>query len=256
MPVFSLKKFLESPDQGEKEVEINVPEEVFTKILLMLDGGSLHRARQVSREWNSFIEEQVLGSVEGRREMERTLQRQWRAGVPGKMELTIGDLVELKVLSLSDEVAIIGSESKVRVFSTRDGAEMMEFSCLKSPDSEDFLTKDALLTKDVLLVVGIDEDYNCHEVLAWNIDSRKKIFYMRFYTGYVLDQYNNQVMVGGDTRLEIEGGKDIKTIQAPLPGKDYVLAFSHPYYLTGYLAPITLWKVDGTAEMEISVPAG
>ena len=79
MPIFSVKKIVEDPDhkdQKEKEVEIYVPNEVFIKILFMLDGGSLHTARQVSKDWNSIIETQVLGTVEGRREMERTLQYQ------------------------------------------------------------------------------------------------------------------------------------------------------------------------------------
>ena len=93
MPIFTVKKILEDPDLGEEEkqvvVEMNVPNEIFSKILLMLDGRSLHSARQVCQEWNSAIKGEVLGTVEGRREMERTLQHQWRLGAPGKMEVTI-----------------------------------------------------------------------------------------------------------------------------------------------------------------------
>ena len=68
------------PDQKEQEEmkKIQIPNEIFTKILMKLDGRSLHTARQVSKEWNSVIEAQVLGTVEGRRQMERTLQLQWR----------------------------------------------------------------------------------------------------------------------------------------------------------------------------------
>ena len=79
MPVFSVMKILEGPDQGEEGetfVEINVPNEIFSKILVMLDGRSLHTARQVCRDWNIAVKEQVLGTVGGRREMERTLQHQ------------------------------------------------------------------------------------------------------------------------------------------------------------------------------------
>ena len=54
----------------------NVPNEIFCKILMKLDGRSLHSARLVSKEWNSVIKKQVLGTVGGRREMERTLQHQ------------------------------------------------------------------------------------------------------------------------------------------------------------------------------------
>ena len=82
MPVLSLQKVHESLNPEEKEqvarVEMNIPDEVFAKILFMLDGRSLHKARQVSQEWNSVVKAQVLGTREGRREMERTLQFQWR----------------------------------------------------------------------------------------------------------------------------------------------------------------------------------
>ena len=82
MPVLSLKKVRESPNHEEEEqvvtVEMTIPGEVFAKILFMLDGPSLHKARQVCHEWNSIIKQEVLGTTQGRREMEKTLQLQWR----------------------------------------------------------------------------------------------------------------------------------------------------------------------------------
>ena len=79
MTISSLKRILDGPDQV-----ILLPDEVSTRILLMLDGSSLHTARQVSKEWNSIIETQVLGTARGRREMERTLQHQWRGAAPAR----------------------------------------------------------------------------------------------------------------------------------------------------------------------------
>ena len=93
MLTFSLKKkILEGPDQGENEVEINVPDEVFIRIMMMLDGRSLHTARQVCREWNSLIEVQVLGTAGGRKAMERTLQLQWREATPARSVVNIEGL--------------------------------------------------------------------------------------------------------------------------------------------------------------------
>ena len=112
MPIFSVKKIVEDPDhkdQKEKEVEINVPNEVFTKILFMLDGGSLHTARQVSSDWNSIIKTQVLGTARGRREMERTLLHQWRAATPVRTEFS-GN-ARGKVLAVTDEFAAISTRS-------------------------------------------------------------------------------------------------------------------------------------------------
>ena len=110
MPIFTLKKIQEVPDQDEEEVEtmveINVPDDIFRKILVKLNGRSLHRARQVSKEWNSFILEQVLGTVEYRREMERTLQQQWRSATPAMLEFTIGGQSQSIVLTLTDKFAV------------------------------------------------------------------------------------------------------------------------------------------------------
>ena len=107
MPIFTLKKIQEVPDQDEEEVEtmveINVPDDIFRKILVKLNGRSLHRARQVSKEWNSFILEQVLGTVEYRREMERTLQQQWRSATPAMLEFTIEGQSQSIVLTLTDK---------------------------------------------------------------------------------------------------------------------------------------------------------
>ena len=59
---------------------------------------------------------------------------------------------------------------------------------------------------------------------------------------------NNQVMLEGNTRLEITGTTVTKTNQTPLPGDSDLLAFCHPYYLTvGVGGGVTaLWELEGT----------
>ena len=230
--------------------EINVPNEIFTKILMKLDGRSLHTARQVSKEWNSVIKEQIMGTAEGRREMERTLQHQWRELTPARLEFTIkGGAPNSQVLTISDPFAVICSKNsssdmtKVRVVNIREGVEVMEVSCPK-----DSLVYDARLFKDVLVVAGGTD------VLAWNIHTRKKIFEKKFSAQRIVSDHQNlQVMLGRSLRLEISGSTVIETIQSPLPGP--LESFSHPYYLTGGSGgdPHTLWKVDGNIREEIGV---
>ena len=249
MTIFHVKKTRESPDQCQVEmVEINVPNEVFMKILTMLDGRSLHTARQVCKEWNSAIKAQVLGTVEGRREMKRTLQHQWREATPTRLEFTIEGLARVQILTFTDQFAVISSQQtkfskdKISVVNIKEGVKMMEYSCSKGGQ---FL--EALLSEDVLLLVW--KVYRELEVVAWNVHSRRKIFDKKLPTGSVVfDHRNRQVMVGKKTRLEIRGNRIKLHSVAPLPRSRDLRAFAHPHYLTGGpgAGAATLWKVDGT----------
>ena len=220
MPVFSLKK-------------IPIPNEAFLNILLKLDGRSLHTARQVSKEWNSFIESQVLGTVKGRGEMERTLQHQWREETPTRSEFTIAD--SDYVLALTEELAVIQSGSLVNF---KDDAEV--------PWSwtADDLILNALITKNVLLLVKPGSQAGKLEILAWKVHNKEKIFDRKLPDrDVILDCHNQQVMLGGNTRLEISGTTVIEISQTPLPGS--LQFFSHPFYLTWGGDGTTLWKLDG-----------
>ena len=55
----------------EEELYLYLPNEIFTMILLMLDGQSLHTVRQVSKKWNYFIKTMILDSVWGRKEIDK-----------------------------------------------------------------------------------------------------------------------------------------------------------------------------------------
>ena len=266
MLLFSLKKIQEGPDQNVKDehlemlVEISVPDEIFTKILVMLDGRSLHNARQVSQDWNSFIKEQVLGTVKGRREMEKTLQQQWREANPAMREVTLnlGGLIQAYVMTLTHHFAVIASEAEnssaelanVRVIDIRDGIQLME----------DFfprrgLCTEALFSEGVLLLVWYGRGL---QVLAWNVNTKKKIFDKNFSAGScVFDQQNQQLMVERNTRLVITENAVIETVQSPLPGSGYLRAFSHPLYLTREAVggTDTLWKINGTEVTRVELEA-
>ena len=64
----------------------SLPNEVLIKIFMNLDGRSLHTARQVNSNWNSLIKSEILGTTEGKKAMERTLQFQWRMATPSRIE--------------------------------------------------------------------------------------------------------------------------------------------------------------------------
>ena len=258
MPFFSVKKTREGPDQEEQKEEIHLPDEVSTKIMMKLDGRSLHTARQVCPEWKTFIESQVLGTVEGRGQMERTLQHQWREATPARSVVTIGGLVNPRVLAITDKLAVIRSgplsgkicvvlavirsgplSRKICVVNTIDGVEVPGLSYIAAH------IYGALITSDVLLlakrVVG------GFEVLAWNFHTMEEIFKEKFpFDRVVFDRHNQQVMVGRNSRLEITGTTVTENIQTPLPGDLDLVRFSHPLYLTAGGGVTTLWKLDGT----------
>ena len=234
----------EKMEAADYECYLQVPNEVFTKIMMKLDGGSLHTARQVSKEWNSLIETQVLGTVEGRGQMERTLQLQWREAAPSRSEVTIGGFIYPEVATLTDKIAVIISrlpwsvKSKVSLVDMREGVEVPGFSCLVG------LVSCALLTKDVLLVAKLVAGEQ--EFLAQNINTNQEIFKKKFPAGRVVfDQHNKQVMLGRNTRLVITGTTVTEINQASLPGDSFLVAFSHPHYLTLRQGWDILWNLDG-----------
>ena len=242
MPFFSVKKTREGPDQEEQKEEIHLPDEVSTKIMMKLDGRSLHTARQVCPEWKTFIESQVLGTVEGRGQMERTLQHQWREATPARSVVTIGGLVNPRVLAITDKLAVIRSgplSGKICVVNTIDGVEVPGLSYIVSH------IYGALITSDVLLLAN--RVVGGFEVLAWNFHTMEEIFKEKFpFHIVVFDRHNHQVMVGRNTRLEITGTFVTETSQTPLPGDLDLVRFSHPLYLTAGGGVTTLWKLDGT----------
>ena len=52
----------------------SLPPELKVKIFLNLQGGSLHRCRQVCREWNNFILENIWKSKDARKVMKMKLK--------------------------------------------------------------------------------------------------------------------------------------------------------------------------------------
>merc|ERR1719402_1500995 len=59
-------------------------------VFLNLGPVSLKRARQVCKEWDELVMKEVWGSVEGRKELERKLDEQWRRAQPTRSEILLG----------------------------------------------------------------------------------------------------------------------------------------------------------------------
>ena len=77
-----------------EEQPVYLPEELSRKILLMLDGRSLHKARQVCQGWNEAVLNLVWG--EDRVAVERKLENNWKLSQPLIIETRIfGRLVGL-----------------------------------------------------------------------------------------------------------------------------------------------------------------
>ena len=68
---------------------VYLPGELSRKILLMLDGGSLHQARQVCQGWNQAILNLLWG--EDRAAVERKLKNNWKFAEPLIVERTVLD---------------------------------------------------------------------------------------------------------------------------------------------------------------------
>ena len=57
-----------------------IPELARDKVYLYLDGKSLHSCRQVCKEWNSYIQENIWNCQANRRQQEKRLRGNWLQG--------------------------------------------------------------------------------------------------------------------------------------------------------------------------------
>ena len=244
----------------------SLPNEILTKILMMLDGQTLHTVRQVNSIWNSLIKSEIMQTAVGKNIMERTLQFQWTNATPSITETTFEIYPTFKiynymcVLTYNEKFAVILSKLhmngyKVSLVNIKERMEVPKLCCTTSNQ-----TPGILLTKDVLLIVNWSVGER--KILAWNFHTKKEIFNEKLNGHYqfpsslvIVDHHNQRVMVGKNTKLIITDITVTKTYQPSLPDNVQLKAFSHPHYLTykepnhltgGYVAGWTLWTLDGT----------
>ena len=108
---------------------------VLRHIFQHLNGESLHRARQVCREWDRVIRVEVWGSTEGRRAVEARLHNNWLTAQP-KMTTTVHTWQSLhhtdheyhSCLAAEDKIVILKDRwnyCKAHVFIIDEEGEMM-----------------------------------------------------------------------------------------------------------------------------------
>ena len=86
--------------------------EILQRIFLYLDPASLHKSRQVSPQWNSFILSSVWGSKPGLRTLQRRLHHNWLNTDPEVFSVDYTEQMffhrQDEALALSDDCLVVG----------------------------------------------------------------------------------------------------------------------------------------------------
>ena len=215
---------------------VTLPDPVSIKILLMLDGSSLHQARQVCKEWNQFILEQVWGSNSGRREQVRKLKEQWELAGPTIREETV-TVEEGETIVEVIEDYVVSKVSRTRSELVEGEDEPPKKRRRKSSWWEVTITASLIVHnwktgESVELELGGQSHVNLagvhlirkqartiiiavlrgnYGILGWDLENQQMLFQLRSfnYGGSLLDQSSHEMVVFGgfqsntwDTKLK------------------------------------------------------
>ena len=224
---------------------VYLPGELSRKILLMLDGGSLHQARQVCQGWNQAVLNLVWG--EDRAAVERKLENNWRIATPLRIEKTLqlggfqGRLLSLTQTRAvmvnirddeggdSDDVDEKRSKFKFIVFNTKDGEVLSanDFVLKASgPEEGGILSVDEIENTVVFAVPEFGKfEFGGRHVLAYNIQTQQITYDEAYeYEGEEFDE--EPIAVVNETNQEILFGKSkFKIIEDDViekPGENYL----------------------------------
>ena len=224
---------------------VYLPGELSRKILLMLDGDSLHQARQVCQGWNQAVLNLVWG--EDRAAVERKLENNWRIATPLRIEKTLqlggfqGRLLSLTQTRAvmvnirddeggdSDDVDEKRSKFKFIVFNTKDGEVLSanDFVLKASgPEEGGILSVDEIENTVVFAVPEFGKfKFGGRHVLAYNIQTQQITYDEAYeYEGEELDE--EPIAVVNETNQEILFGKSkFKIIEDDViekPGENYL----------------------------------
>ena len=160
---------------------VYLPGELSRKILLMLDGGSLHQARQVCQGWNEAVINLVWGN---RKAVERKLENNWRFAEPHKVERTLElDGFAVNLVNLTPDRAIaIGrkddeeEENQVKIveFNTKEWKVVSAIDVTDSSLPEDYPSFARLVQNSIVMIWGEGEDPT--RVFACNLQSQQITF--------------------------------------------------------------------------------
>ena len=183
------------------EQPVYLPWEVSKKILLMLDGRSLHQARQVCRGWNEAVLNLLWG--EDRVAVERKLENNWRFAQPRKIERSLKlDGFRGYLLTVSENRAVMmftsepvkqdesfeeeegfddeddqeeGKQVKIIEFNTKEGKVVTSFDVteMELPCLADFANISWDVENTLLMGWG---DYEEYRVFACNLQTQQISF--------------------------------------------------------------------------------
>ena len=204
---------------------VYLPGEVSREILLMLDGDSLHQARQVCRGWNEAVLNLVWG--EDRVAVERKLENNWRLAQPVRIERTFklegfeGALVSFtqnravmfKMGDLDDEERGDNDEKRRKCtfveFNTKDGKVISanDFAVRTSNLGGGHKSVDEIENTVVVLVPCSDFEFGGSHVLAYNLQTHQITFDKVYETQMEeLGEYEAPHVVVNETTNEIQYG--------------------------------------------------
>lgn len=84
-----------------------LPRELSQRIFLMLDGVSLHTARQTCRDWNEFIIKEIWERIVSRQVLERRLKKNWSEASPSESLKTLAAGPKPELLGMTENYIVI-----------------------------------------------------------------------------------------------------------------------------------------------------
>ena len=84
-----------------------LPRELSQRIFLMLDGVSLHTARQACRDWNEFIIKEIWERRGPRQLLERRLKKNWSEATPSESLETLAVGTKPELLGMTENYIVI-----------------------------------------------------------------------------------------------------------------------------------------------------
>ena len=188
---------------------LKLPKELCQMIFLMLDGVNLHKARQVCKDWNKFIVQQIWNSRVGRTSLETRLNHNWKLGEPTKSEelLTFDDN-KAYLLGMSEQylaVKVMRESSRritrrqkmmmqptfqsVMIIVNLENKERHEILIDKSSDYS--LDRVYFMSSIVIGELKSSWGLSLGHMRAWNIESQEEIFSKEYPTQFaLLPQYD------------------------------------------------------------------
>ena len=254
------------------EQPVYLPGELSRKILLMLDGVSLHQARQVCQGWDEAILNLLWGAGEDRVAVERKLKNNWSFAAPVKIERTlkIEGFYRSQLLSLTGNRAVMmfkyyfddpdndSDEVKIVEFNTKDGKVVSTGGVpYRDGFSVSFAFAFAYRVENTMVLAwhAWQEDRIILRVLAYNLQTQQ-ISFDRGYKdknrhNYKLNETAKEIHIGR-TKLKIANDNVIEEEENYPPD---IVAIQSDLCITQeqLFSEAKLWRRVGKNYEEISV---